>query len=202
MYPHPIKLEPLVTHYIQEMYPHPIKLEPLVTHYIQEMYPQPIKLEPLVTHYIQEMYAHPIKLQTLILYGNPIGSGGAVAFASMLKKNQCLKKLYFNDDSVGVEGALELIESLKHNTTLEELWLSEKCKPPSFSTIDKTLQDRVIFDREEFSDARCLSISKQVMEEHGTMDQTIMHCIFVGPAGVGKSSLLKRLLHQKLNPER
>ena len=37
---------------------------------------------------------------------------GAVAFASMLKKNQCLKILDVRDDSVGVEGALELIESL------------------------------------------------------------------------------------------
>ena len=76
---------------------------------------------------------------------NPIGSEGAVAFASMLKKNQCLKTLYLDDDSVGVEGALELIESLKHNTTLEKLVLSKKCKPPSFSTLDKTLQDRVTF---------------------------------------------------------
>lgn len=37
------------------------------------------------------------------------------------------------------------------------------------------------------------------MRECGEMDQTIMHCIFVGPAGVGKSSLLKRLLRMKLN---
>ena len=76
---------------------------------------------------------------------NPIGSEGAVAFASMLKKNQCLKILNLYDDSVGVEGSLELIESLKHNTTLEKLRLSEECKPPSFSTLDKTLQDRVKF---------------------------------------------------------
>ena len=76
---------------------------------------------------------------------NPIGSEGAVAFASMLKKNPCLKTLDLDDDSVGVEGASELIESLKHNTTLEKLWLSKKCKPPSLSTLDKTLQDRVTF---------------------------------------------------------
>ena len=55
------------------------------------------------------------QLQTLWLRGNPIGSESAVAFASMLKKNQSLKFLHLNDDSVGVEGALELIESLKHN---------------------------------------------------------------------------------------
>ena len=40
------------------------------------------------------------------------------------------------------------------------------------------------------------------MHESGTMDQTIMHGIFVGPAGAGKSSLLKRLLHKKLDPIR
>ena len=77
---------------------------------------------------------------------NTIGSEGAVAFASMLKKNKFLKTLILsNDHSVGVEGALELIESLKHNTTLEKLWLSEKCKPSSFYTLDVTLQDRVQF---------------------------------------------------------
>ena len=85
------------------------------------------------------------QLQTLLLDHNPIGSEGAVAFASMLKKNQCLKTLNLHDDSVGVEGALELIESLKHNTTLETLWLSEECKPPSFFTLGKTLQDHVTF---------------------------------------------------------
>ena len=85
------------------------------------------------------------QLQTLNLWGNPIGLEGAVAFASMLKKNQCLKTLYLRDDSVGVDGVLELIESLKHNTTLEKLVLLVKCIPPSFSTLDKTLQDRVIF---------------------------------------------------------
>ena len=113
------------------------------------------------------------QLHTLLLYGNPIGSKGAVAFADMLatnkslaelsmsycdiqnegavafarmlKKNQCLKTLWLNDGSVGVEGALELIESLKQNTTLEKLVLSTECKPLSFSTLDKTLQDRVNF---------------------------------------------------------
>ena len=85
------------------------------------------------------------QLQTLWLRSNPIGSEGAVAFATMVKKNQCLKTLGLNDDSVSVEGALKLIESLKHNTTLKELWLSEKCKPHSFSTTDKMLQDRVKF---------------------------------------------------------
>ena len=76
---------------------------------------------------------------------NPIGSEGAFAFASMLKKNQCLKILWLRDDSVGVDDALELIKSLKHNITLEKLVLSEQCKPPSFSTLDKTLQRRVTF---------------------------------------------------------
>ena len=51
-------------------------------------------------------------------------------------------------------------------------------------------------------DDQYLSICEQVMREYGKMDQTIMHCIFVGPPGVGKSSLLKRLLRMKLDPNR
>ena len=63
----------------------------------------------------------------------------------MLEKNQCLKTLDLSDDSVGVEGALELIESLKHNTTLEKLMLSKKSEPPSFSALNETLQDHTTF---------------------------------------------------------
>ena len=85
------------------------------------------------------------QLQILDLRSNPVGLGGAVAFASKLKKNQCLKKLYLSDDSVGVEGALELIESLKHNTTLEKLMLSPECRPSSFHTLDLILHRRVTF---------------------------------------------------------
>ena len=40
------------------------------------------------------------------------------------------------------------------------------------------------------------------MRDYGEMSQTIMHCIFVGPAGVGKSSLMKRLLRLKLDERR
>jgi len=40
------------------------------------------------------------------------------------------------------------------------------------------------------------------MREYGKMNQTIMHCIFMGLPGVGKSSLLKRLLRIKLDPNR
>ena len=47
-----------------------------------------------------------------------------------------------------------------------------------------------------------LSICEQVIHEHGEMDQTIMHCIFLGAAGVGKSSLMKRLLRLKLDANR
>ena len=46
-----------------------------------------------------------------------------------------------------------------------------------------------------------LSICEQVIHKHGEMDQTIMHCIFLGAAGVGKSSLMKRLLRLKLDPK-
>ena len=52
------------------------------------------------------------------------------------------------------------------------------------------------------ADNHYLAMCEQVMRESGKMDQTIMHCIFVGPPGVGKSSLLKRLLHMKLDPIR
>ena len=72
-------------------------------------------------------------------------SESAIAFVSVLKKNQCLKALDLSDNSVGVEGALELIESLKHNATLEKLVLSCGCEPPSLFRLDKTLQNRVTF---------------------------------------------------------
>ena len=39
-----------------------------------------------------------------------------------------------------------------------------------------------------------LSICEKLIQEEGKMDQTIMHCIFLGAAGVGKSCLMKRLL--------
>ena len=85
------------------------------------------------------------QVQTLGIQNNIVGSEGAVAFAHMLKKNQCLKTLDLCDDSIGVEGATALFESLKHNTTLERLLLSPKCKLPLFSTLDEELQDRVTF---------------------------------------------------------
>lgn len=49
-------------------------------------------------------------------------------------------------------------------------------------------------------DGYYLSICEQVMHRSGTIDQTIMHCCT--PAGVGKSSLLKRLLNMKLDQTR
>ena len=48
------------------------------------------------------------------------------------------------------------------------------------------------------SEDHYLSICEQVMCGYGQMDQTVVHCIFVGPAGVGKSSLMNRLLHKQL----
>ena len=80
----------------------------------------------------------------LVINYNPLRSEDAAAFASMLKRNQYLKILRLWLYS-GSEDALELIESLKHNTTLKELGLSYECKPPSFSSLDKALQDRVTF---------------------------------------------------------
>ena len=67
------------------------------------------------------------QLQTLRLESNPIGSESAVAFASMLKKNQCIKTLDLNDDSVGVKGVLKLIESPQH---LRNLYFQRYAKRP------------------------------------------------------------------------
>ena len=113
------------------------------------------------------------QLQTLMLYNNPIGSEGAVAFtgmlatnesltrlnmnvcnigeegalafSSMLMRNQCLKTLQLSDNSVGIKGVLILIESLHCNTTLVKLFLAVKCIPASFDTLDTALQKRVEF---------------------------------------------------------
>ena len=53
-----------------------------------------------------------------------------------------------------------------------------------------------------YADDYYLSVCEQAMRESGKTDQTIMHCLFVGPPGVGKSTLLKRLLRMKLDPIR
>ena len=53
-----------------------------------------------------------------------------------------------------------------------------------------------------YADDYYLSVCEQAIRESGATDQTIMHCIFVGPAGVGKSTLLKRLLRMKLDQTR
>ena len=84
-------------------------------------------------------------VMALYVSGNPIGSEGAAAFAGVLVRNQCMKILWLDDAIMSVESSLELIKSLRQNATLEKLWLSDKYKPPSFFTLDKTLQDRVNF---------------------------------------------------------
>ena len=43
-----------------------------------------------------------------------------------------------------------------------------------------------------------LSICEKVIQEQGEMNQTIMHCMFLG---VGKSTLMKRLLGKEVNSE-
>ena len=53
-----------------------------------------------------------------------------------------------------------------------------------------------------YADDYYLRLCKQAMRESEVTEQTIMHCIFVGPAGVGKSSLMKRLLRMKLDQRR
>ena len=94
---------------------------------------------------IADMLATNKSLTSLYMHHCSIKGEGALALAKMLKKNQCLKLLTLVDDSVGVEGALNLIESLQWNTTPVELHLSDKCKPPSFPTLDTDLQERVMF---------------------------------------------------------
>ena len=44
-----------------------------------------------------------------------------------------------------------------------------------------------------------LSICEKVIQEQREMNQTIMHCIFLGATGVGKSTLMKRLLGEKVD---
>ena len=44
-----------------------------------------------------------------------------------------------------------------------------------------------------------LSICEKVIQKHGEKDQIIMHCIFLGAAGVGKSCLKKRLLGEEVD---
>ena len=46
-----------------------------------------------------------------------------------------------------------------------------------------------------------LSICEKVIQEQGEMNQTIMHCMFLGAAGVGESTLMKRLLGKEVNIE-
>ena len=46
-----------------------------------------------------------------------------------------------------------------------------------------------------------LSICEKVIQEQGEMNQTIMHCMLLGAAGVGKSTLMKRLLGKEVNIE-
>ena len=84
-------------------------------------------------------------------------------------------------------------------SVLEEISVDGTCKIHFLSDIYSILYQPTFFliDVDHY-----LSICEQVIREHGEMDQTIMHCIFLGAAGVGKSSLMKRLLGLKLDPIR
>ena len=64
------------------------------------------------------------KLNTLILSYNPIGSEGAVAFASMLAKNKSLAKLDMNDCSIYAEGAISLANAMVKNSVLTKFSIS------------------------------------------------------------------------------
>ena len=89
--------------------------------------------------------SHNTSLEKLDVSNSFFSSENMLHLASVLRENTRLKDLDILQCNIGVEGALELIESLKHNTTLKKLKLSKKCKPPSFSTLDITLQERIQF---------------------------------------------------------
>ena len=61
------------------------------------------------------------QLQTLILYGSPIGSEGAVAFADMITTNKSLTELNMRECHIQGEGAVCLAKALEKNSTVSYL---------------------------------------------------------------------------------
>lgn len=84
-------------------------------------------------------------LTELVINSCNIEEEGALAFSRVLNRSQWLKSLSLRDDSVGVEGALDLIQSLQENMSVAKLWLSPRCVPPSFSTLDTAVKERLQF---------------------------------------------------------
>ena len=64
------------------------------------------------------------QLQILVLWNNPMGSEGAVAFASMLATNKSLTKLDMCECSIQGEGAVCLAKALEKNSTVREFGIS------------------------------------------------------------------------------
>ena len=64
------------------------------------------------------------QLNTLILSYNPIGSEGAVAFASMLAKNKSLTKLDMNDCNIYTEGAVSLANAMVKNSVVTKFGIN------------------------------------------------------------------------------
>ena len=64
------------------------------------------------------------KLQTLWLWGNPIGSEGAVTFAGMLTTNKSLAKLDMSCCNICREGAVCLAKAMERNATMREFDVS------------------------------------------------------------------------------
>ena len=64
------------------------------------------------------------QLQTLVLWCNPIGSEGAVAFANMLATNKSLAKLNVHHCSIQGEGAVCLAKALEKNSSVTEFDIS------------------------------------------------------------------------------
>ena len=78
----------------------------------------PIKLAGAVAFAV--LLTTNVSLSELELSMNRCGieGEGVLAISSMLKRNQCLRTLWLIDDSIHVEGVLNLFECLQQNTTL------------------------------------------------------------------------------------
>ena len=75
----------------------------------------PIKLAVAVAFAV--LLTMNVSLSELSMNRCGIEGEGALAISSMLKRNQCLRTLWLIDDSIHVEGVLNLFECLQQNTT-------------------------------------------------------------------------------------
>jgi len=66
-----------------------------------------------------------IPLKKLSFNLNGIGDEGAIALAKALKTNITLAQLFINKNNIGANGAIAIAEALKTNTTLTALYMSD-----------------------------------------------------------------------------